>query len=315
MVLSLWFLWIGLFTFGQTPFQESTGRTDETSLSEPPLSFSETFERLTSTADWKLVRETRLKFRTYHPQGLLKIGDRFLLSSVETFKGSNGDAAPGLRSRSGRGHLFLFDQDGEVIQGLSLGEGARFHPGGIDSDGRFVWIPVAEYRPDSASIIYRLDLADLQLQEVFRVDDHIGGLAVDAERDRLYGVSWGSRRIYSWDLGGQPISTKMNPSHYIDYQDCKSVGRGKAVCSGLNSFPGPDNRRFTLGGLDLVDLERGIPLVLIPVTLYSGRGIVMTQNPFDFELRKNSVTFYFVPEDEDSVLYQWDAPVRVPAAD
>ena len=31
-----------------------------------------------------------------------------------------------------------------------------YHPGGIDYDGRHIWVPVAEYRPNSRSIIYRV---------------------------------------------------------------------------------------------------------------------------------------------------------------
>ncbi len=39
----------------------------------------------------------------------------------------------------------------------ACGDGAMFHPGGIDFDGQFIWVPVGEYRPDSRSIVYRVD--------------------------------------------------------------------------------------------------------------------------------------------------------------
>ena len=32
-----------------------------------------------------------------------------------------------------------------------------YHPGGIDYDGRHIWVSVAEYRPNSRSIVYRID--------------------------------------------------------------------------------------------------------------------------------------------------------------
>jgi hypothetical protein len=39
-----------------------------------------------------------------------------------------------------------------------------------------IWVPVAEYRPDSRSIVYRVDPATLEATEVLRFADHIGGI-------------------------------------------------------------------------------------------------------------------------------------------
>ena len=57
----------------------------------------------------------------------------------------------------GAGHLFRFDEKGDLLADVPLGEGAIYHPGGIDYDGRHIWVPVAEYRPNSNPIIYRVD--------------------------------------------------------------------------------------------------------------------------------------------------------------
>ena len=267
----------------------------------------ESFRRLAPPAKWILAREIELGFRTYHPQGLLKTGDRFLLTSVEVFGPKEGltQGAPG--SRSGIGHLFVFDRDGRLLHDLTTGKGACFHPGGIDSDGDFVWIPVAEYRPDSSTVIYRLNLTSLELDEAFRVDDHIGGLVIDRSRNRIHGVSWGSKRFYTWDLEGRLVEEGPDRSTYIEYQDCKCGGPGLAVCSGLGSFPGPNGGTFTLGGLEVIALESGEALLQLPVPLYARDGSVMTRNPFYYELDGASVRFYFVPEDERSVLYEWEA--------
>lgn len=68
---------------------------------------------LNKSTKWKLVDSIKLNFRTYHPQGMVKIGKYFYLSSVEIivkpekFKiPQNGyDSTPG----KGIGHLFKFN--------------------------------------------------------------------------------------------------------------------------------------------------------------------------------------------------------------
>ncbi len=43
----------------------------------------ELFKDLTKSTNWQLVGKIKLKFQTYHPEGMVKIGDFFYLSSVE----------------------------------------------------------------------------------------------------------------------------------------------------------------------------------------------------------------------------------------
>src|SRR5256885_7185179 len=99
---------------------------------------------LTRDSEWTLVASVRIAFRTFHPQGMVKIGETFFVSSVEV-----KDRAAGV----GVGHLFKIDSTGRLIADLTLGEGPIYHPGGIDYDGKSLWVPVAEYRPDSRSIV------------------------------------------------------------------------------------------------------------------------------------------------------------------
>src|SRR4030095_8043646 len=128
--------------------------------------------KLTRDAVWKPVTSIPVGFPTFHPQGMVKIGDTFYVTSVEIKvpttrfpKPVNGyDRDPG----QGIGHLFQIDRNGKLMSDLPLGEGTMYHPGGIDYDGTNIWIPVAEYRPDSRSIIYRVDPARMQAAEVFR---------------------------------------------------------------------------------------------------------------------------------------------------
>src|SRR4029453_12836282 len=147
---------------------------------------------LTRNSVWKLVASVPVAFRTFHPQGLVKIGETFFVSSVEVRNRNTG---------AGTGHLFRIDSPGNLLTDLKLGEGPIYHPGGIDYDGQSIWVPVAEYRPDSRSIIYRVDPKTMKGTEVLRFADHIGAIVHDTDDHTLHGVSWGSRRFYRWKLG------------------------------------------------------------------------------------------------------------------
>ena len=59
---------------------------------------------------------------------------------------------------------------------------------------------MAEYRPNSRSIVYRVDPETMKAEEMFRFADHVGGLVHDTDSKSLHGVSWGSRRFYRWAL-------------------------------------------------------------------------------------------------------------------
>lgn len=74
-----------------------------------------------------------------------------------------------------------------------------YHPAGMDVDGTSVWVPVAQYRPNSSAIIYSIDARTLAVRKRFEVGDHIGGIVRDPATGHLIGNNWGSRRFYEWD--------------------------------------------------------------------------------------------------------------------
>jgi hypothetical protein len=177
---------------------------------------------------------------------------------------------------------------------------------------------VAEYRPDSRSIIYRVDATTMKAEEAFRVDDHIGGLVRDTATGLLHGVSWGSRRFYQWTVGagvggaskGTPpaVTRRSNASHYVDYQDCKYAGRSRMICTGIASFAAGAGAPFRLGGLDLVDLRDGRPLHQTPLPLWTPSGLNVAQNPSWFEISPSGrLRASFLPEDDRSTLYTYEA--------
>ena len=157
------------------------------------------FNEVTRSTVWNQVDKLHLNFQTYHTEGLAITDKHIFLSAVQIIEPTqkypspvNGyDRTPG----KGVGHLFVMDRQGNLQKDITLGEGDMYHPGGIDYDGKNVWVPVAEYRPDSASIIYKVDATSLKVSEQFRVQDHIGGIVKDAATGDLVGNTWGSRRF------------------------------------------------------------------------------------------------------------------------
>lgn len=267
------------------------------------------FQKLTPNFSWKQVAEVPLAFPAHHPQGMVKIGSSFFMSSVEVL-----DRAAG----KGVGHLFKFDADGKLLADVRLGEGAMYHPGGIDFDGRYLWVPVAEYRPNSRSIIYKVDPETLGITEVFRFDDHIGGLVHDTDSHTLHGINWGSRTFYEWPLETKETLSEVkppkvpatpNPSYYIDYQDCHYAGNHQMLCGGLKNYKNGSST-FGLGGLELVNLADHRPVHQVPLALWSPTGRPMTQNPFWLESTETGLRAYFVPDDDAATLFVYEVVVE-----
>ena len=281
--------------------------------------------KLTRGAVWKPVTSIPVGFPTHHPQGMVKIGDTFYVTSVEIKvpttrfpKPIDGyDRDPG----QGIGHLFKIDRAGKLVSDLPLGDGTIYHPGGIDYDGTNIWIPVAEYRPDSRAIVYRVDPVRMQAAEVFRFADHLGAIVHNTDDNTLHGVSWGSRRFYRWTLDKQGKVTNadvppdklrvLNVSHYVDYQDCKYVSGRRMLCSGVTELrQRPDAAPFRLGGLELIDLSAVRPLHQVPVLLWTADGLDMMHNPVWIESSATGLRGYFMPEDNTSTIYIYDVDLK-----
>lgn len=281
--------------------------------------------QLTRGTKWTPAGELAIQFPTFHPQGMVKIGDAFFVSSVEILKPTTKYPEPkdgyDRDTGEGKGHLFKISKDGKLLADLPLGEGTIYHPGGIDYDGKHIWVPVAEYRPNSQSIVYRVDPQTMKAEEVFRFKDHVGGIVHDTEGKALHGVSWGSRRLYQWPLGddgkianadAKPEELRVaNPSQYIDFQDCHYAGASRMLCAGLNAYKvKPDAEPFRLGGMELVSLKDNRPLWQVPVEQWAPSGLPMTQNPFFVEKTDAGVRAYFMPDDEKSTLFTFEVDTK-----
>jgi hypothetical protein len=284
---------------------------------------SHIFKRLTRQARWRRVDAVPLRFNAHHPQGMVRIGHDLYVSSVEVTRQTRPLPTTSPRGRydrdegAGVGHLFRFNLQGELISDLKIGEGPIYHPGGIDFDGRHLWVAVAEYRPDSRSIVYRIDPHHPErpiVREIARVDDHLGGIAHWIEARTLFGISWGSRRFLQLSPGSSAWQTRPNRSFYIDYQDCHYLGRGEAICGGLRQYRRDnDGTRLSLGGIELLNLRTGLPIHQLPVEFWTDTGRPLTQNPFWLEplpAPAEGLRAFFLPEDGQSTLLVYEITVE-----
>ncbi|TDW15959.1 DUF6454 family protein [Kribbella kalugense] len=257
-----------------------------------------------STA-WTLVERVPLKFPAYHPQGFALVGGLIFMSSVEVLEApvtypvpvDGYDRTPG----KGNGHLFVMDRQGNLERDVRLGEGTAYHPGGLDFDGKDLWVPAAEYRPNSRAIVYTVDPTTYAVTERFRVKDHVGGVVRDRTTGRVHGMSWGSRTLYHWTPTGKQLGKVGNESHLLDYQDCSYVAHGKQLCGGVTTLPGPNNTSYDLGGLVLLDLRTNRILHEIPFPHFSPTtNHNATRNPVALETTPTHLRLLTAPDDSQT---------------
>lgn len=303
-------LFLAIPAFSQTPDQR--------------VSFREKVLRLTPAHTWQLTRDIPLKFNAYHTQGLVKAGGTFFMTSVEVARWPKPFPQPQDRydrdTGAGKGHIFQFDSLGNLLRDIQVGEGDVYHPGGVDFDGTWLWIPVTEYRPNSFSILYRLNVKTGKLEEIGRYPESIGAVVYNSDARTLTGANWGARRFYTWPLrkDGRLARTEIppnrlgveNPSFYVDFQDAKYLGNHLFLGSGLAGYTAP-NGTFRLSGWEIFDMRDFRPVRQIPLRVWSPSGKPIANNPATFESTESGFRAFFVPDDDsDARLLIYD--VRVP---
>jgi len=218
----------------------------------------ELFTNLDRSTEWRLISKTPLEGDTGEPEGMVRLGeDRFFVSAgdwtVPTEKYNrtiNGtDRTPG----AGFAHLLVYDAQGQRIADANLTKPGdiEYHGGGIDYDGRYIWITLSQYRPNSTATIVRIDPLTLEQTPLFRTADHNGGIVHDTVTDDIVTLNWGARNATTWSLRNYPKGftplpgftapkTKVpNPTSFVDYQDCKFLGHHRIPTSLLTQQQSP----------------------------------------------------------------------------
>ena len=275
---------------------------------ETNTDLADAFDSVTRTTAWQQTSKLKLNFPTYHTEGIAYSQDHIFLSAVQILEPTvkyptpqdGYDRTPG----KGIGHLFVMDKAGNLQKDIILGEGDMYHPGGIDFDGTNVWVPVAQYRPDSSAIIYKVDAQTLDVHKQFEVKDHFGGIVLDKQTGHLVGNTWGSRRFAEWDLQGKQLSTWENPNYFIDYQDCQYVPNARMLCGGVTNLPqtpaaGGTAATYELGGMAMIDLKSHQVTREVPFQQWSTAGHAATRNPFKMTADGGHLTMTVAPDNGD----------------
>jgi hypothetical protein len=247
------------------------------SVAAAPGSFSGELEH------GKFIGALQLQGEVFHVQGLALDPTHVWVTSVD----HAGD----------RAFLHMFDRaSGRFLRRLELTDGARYHPGGISLSGGSLWVPVAELRPDSSSVLMEIDAATLTVRRRIAVADHIGCVA--AEGKTLVAGNWDSRELYVFDLGrgNQPVRVVKNPSG-THFQDMKFAG-GKLVAGG--------NTSWLAGTVDWIDpatmrVTRSLKAGAIGPVRPFGRGGPFTGEGMAIEGRE----LYVLPEDGPSRVFHF----------
>jgi hypothetical protein len=177
----------------------------------------------------EILDSQALQFPTHHVQGLAVTEDAYYVSSVD--------------KEGQQGWLFKVDRDSlEVQVRKELTKGALIHPGGMQMDGTYLWVPRAEYDENGPTEILQLEPQTLEMVRSFSVDDHIGLVASDGT-GKLYGANWDARSFYVWDWDGNLIEKVDGPTR-VKYQDCE-FHDPYLVCGGQRS-----SKR---GAIDFID--------------------------------------------------------------
>ncbi len=186
------------------------------------------------------------------------------------------------------------------------------HPGGMQSDGKRLWIPIAESKPKSHSRICVFPLAamvagqPLQPAFEFPVNDHIGAVAVTADLDFVLGANWDTESVYVWDLPGnlkrtltgsalamRRLGLAAGPGGQtgVAVQDWKAIG-DRLFASGLNrasAVQAMSSRSCWLSFTNFLAPDFGSRVVALPL---QGRTELCREAMAVAEGR-----IYFLPED------------------
>lgn len=244
---------------------------------------------------WELTDTVPVDGDVGHPQGMTRWGEHGTSWLVST-----------VHPRRGRGELIVVGDDGSMLAVLDVTDGERIHPGGLSADGTGCWVAVAEYRPESTTLVHRLD-RELNLVTSFRFDDHLGAICELADHT-LFAVSWGSRRWYRLDADGHVLDQRPDPNHYVEIQDLQQLDGGHVTATAVGQLRTPDGS-MQLGGITLIDTATLSCVHETPVAAWMPSGRAATYNASHLEFGEHT-TLQCLVDDTSAAIGTWRAVTR-----
>ena len=240
------------------------------------------YQKAAGIENAQLVGPLNLNGELFHVQGVELDSQHIWVTSVDR--------------KNRKGYLHEFDRaTGNFLRRLELSDGVRYHPGGISLHNRSIWIPVAELKQNSSSVLVEVDADSLQILRTIEVADHLGCVAASASN--LIAGNWDSKLIYIFDLNEKEgIRVVPNPTA-TRYQDMKFID-GKLVAGG--SLTGRS------GTIDWIDW----PSMTLSRTLATGATSPVDRSsrarPYSGEgMALKGRELYVVPEDGPSRMFHF----------
>ena len=103
--------------------------------------------------------------------------------------------------------------------------GVLDHPGGFDSDGQNLWIPISQSRRDGQTMIRKFSIrsliekGDATATQIITINDHIGAIAVSHSPKRLFGTNWDTLLTYEFSLDGNAVQNYERNSFIRNFPD------------------------------------------------------------------------------------------------
>ena len=103
--------------------------------------------------------------------------------------------------------------------------GSFDHPGGFDSDGQNLWIPISQSRRDGQTMIRKFSIrsliekGDATATQIITINDHIGAIAVSHSPKRLFGANWDTLLTYEFSLDGNAVQHYERNSFIRNFPD------------------------------------------------------------------------------------------------
>ena len=103
--------------------------------------------------------------------------------------------------------------------------GSLDHPGGFDSDGQNLWIPISQSRRDGQTMIRKFSIrsliekGDATATQIITINDHIGAIAVSHSPKRLFGANWDTLLTYEFSLDSNAVQHYERNSFIRNFPD------------------------------------------------------------------------------------------------